>query len=185
MRPNIIGISGLARCGKSTAAAYIAEHFGYVDLAFADRLKAGLEAMFHIDSEYLNSKEDVIPWIGASYRKLMQTLGTEWGRETIGENLWVLQMIRTIDAMEAGDRAEGYVISDVRFGNEAGWIRQVGTLLHIQRDHDIEVRAHKSECGIEPIEGEWIIYNNGNLLDLYGQIARFMAWIEAGKRSAA
>lgn len=184
-KPNIIGISGLARSGKSTAAKFIDRHFGYTEVAFADRLKSGLYAMFDLDPYYIKNKEEVIPWIGCSYRKLMQTLGTEWGRESINENLWVLQMIRTIQAMENGDSSEGYVISDVRFGNEAGWIRQVGTLLHIQRDHDIEVRAHKSENGIEPLEGEWIVYNNGDIQHLYHQISLFMAWIDSGKRVVA
>lgn len=47
----VIGLSGLARSGKSTAAAHLVSHHGYVRVRFADPLKAMAKALGLTDAE--------------------------------------------------------------------------------------------------------------------------------------
>lgn len=168
INPLIMGLTGRARVGKDTVAAYMSDHWGFVPMAFADPIRDGLQTMFGIDRHFLDRDKEVeIPGIGASYRKLAQTLGTEWGRTGIDPMLWVRQMERRIDT---GDEQDRIVITDVRFTNEADWIRERGILVHIVRDDAPGVRQHPSENGIERIPGEWVLYNSGSIGDLQHQV---------------
>jgi hypothetical protein len=70
-------------------------------------------------------KEEVIPGFATvTPRKLFQTLGTEWGREAIEENLWVKLAVNRIQNL----RAMGYnvVVDDMRFPNEYAAMVDIG-----------------------------------------------------------
>lgn len=173
----IIGLAGKARSGKDTVADYLASHYGYQPIAFADPIRAGLKAMFNLEDRWIDrDKEDAIKWIGASYRQLAQTLGTEWGRQQIHPDLWVLTLAKRLWYASEDDK---FIVTDVRFPNEAVWVRSVGQLMHLDRMDAPDVRQHVSEPGIEPRMGEWIVYNNGSLDDLYHQLDCLMRDVEA------
>jgi len=109
-------------------------------------------------------KEQVIPALGVSPRRLMQTLGTEWGRQLINPDLWLILAKQLL--LNYGP---GMVIADVRFENEAAWVReQGGRVIHIERPDNVTVEAHASEAGIEfkGEEGDIKIVNGGSLEDL-------------------
>ena len=55
-----------------------------------------------------------------SPREFLQKLGTEFGREQLGENIWVDMLISSLD------KEKSYIIPDVRFDNEAEAIRKAG-----------------------------------------------------------
>lgn len=58
----------------------------------------------------------------------------------------------------------GFVVSDVRFENEAALIRQRGgTLIHISRDNAQVVNPHISEVGVIVHKDDLILRNNGTL----------------------
>jgi hypothetical protein len=164
----ILGIAGRARRGKDTVAKYLHEVHGFQQLAFADPLRDMLQAGLGIETRYCtDEKEAVIPGIGASYRELMQTLGTEWGRVLIHPDIWIHRLER---ALVHADPEERIVISDVRFGNEADWVRRRGHLIHLDRPADNGVRPHVSELGVPPLENEPVFHNTGSLADLFHQI---------------
>lgn len=59
------------------------------------------------------------------------------------------------------------VIKDVRFENEADFIRSHnGNIWHVKRDNAAKVISHSSERGIEIKQGDIVINNNGSLMDL-------------------
>ncbi len=128
--PLLIGLAGPARCGKSTAQALLAEEFGLVRLNFADPIKDALTTMLDIDFHSLEgaAKEEPLYHLGRSPRELMQTLGTEWGRELCGSDWWIKVAERRLAMFEGieGDAYSGAVISDVRFNEEADWLRNRG-----------------------------------------------------------
>jgi len=63
------------------------------------------------------------------------------------------------------------VVSDVRFDNEADWVRSIGGLvIHIIRGSAPDVAAHSSEQGVTMRPGDGTIVNDGTLQDLYTQI---------------
>jgi adenylate kinase family enzyme len=94
----LIGITGLAGSGKSEVARVLMEEFGFTRVKFADPLKNMLRTMLsdigHTAEDverYLEGdlKESVVDGIGVTARRLMITLGTEWGRDQIAPDLWV------------------------------------------------------------------------------------------------
>lgn len=173
--PIIIGLTGFAGTGKDTVRAVL-EELGYNGLAFADPIRDMIRTLLsgaHIDEQYMDSrklKEEVIPALGTSYRQLAQTLGTEWGRSQ-HPDFW----LRIAGAHMADLTANAvrqpvcFVLSDVRFTNEAKWIRERGGMIwSINRVGVAPVRQHVSEDNIAQLvaEADRAIDNNGHLDDL-------------------
>lgn len=165
----LIGLMGKARVGKDTAANALVQEFGFSRYAFADPLKNMLTAGFG-DLFHEGDREQVIKWLGKSPRQLMQTLGTEWGRNLVHPDLWVLmaeQRWKAVRALNAVDHlpSPGLVVTDVRFDNEAAWIKQEGGLLvEIVRDA-AAVNDHISERAVTT-EPDVRIRNSGTILQL-------------------
>jgi hypothetical protein len=159
--PHLIGITGRARAGKDTLGDQLCQLGGYYPLSFALPLKMGLIAMFGWDQRHVNGelKEVVDPELGISPRVAMQTLGTEWAREVIGADVWVKVMGKRIKASPH----PRIVITDVRFPNEAAYIRANGVLVHVERSLAPEVAKHSSEATICPAEGDFVFNNDGPL----------------------
>jgi hypothetical protein len=172
--PRIIGFTGVAGCGKNTAAAQFREIYpSYQERAFADPIKEMLRKGVGLDNQQLNGvlKEEIIPEFGVSPRTMMQTLGTEWGRHMMGGNFWLTCMKRRIHP------TENVVITDVRFQNEAEYVRENGLLVHIMGRGGIE-GGHASEAGVEPHDGDYYIYNDGTYEDLYMKIELMLKEID-------
>lgn len=166
----VIGLHGRARAGKDTVANFILSHRGGYLYSFADPIRAMLVPLgIDLSDPYWQArKEDVIPALGVSPRRLMQTLGTEWGRQTINPELWLI-----LAKQRLLNFGPGMVIADVRFENEASWVRsQGGRVIHIERPNNVAVEAHASEAGIEfkGEEGDIKIVNGGTLEDLQNTI---------------
>jgi hypothetical protein len=102
----------------------------------------------------------------------MQTLGTEFGRDLIRKDIWVLRAESEIQKNASNPmHPQGTVISDVRFENEADIIRnRNGIIIHVIRDRtdDVEkdVRLHGSEKGISIHENDLLLNNNGTITEL-------------------
>ena len=170
MRYPLIGITGPARSGKDTAADLIVAAVGGYRYAFADPLRAMLRVGLGIDLDtayWKEHKEKPIPAFGGkSPRQMLQTLGTEWGREMVDGDLWV-----TLARAQLLARGPGMVVSDARFLNEALFIRRIGgKLIHIRRKAAAPIAAHKSENGIEVAPEDIVIDNDGTLEDLQASL---------------
>jgi hypothetical protein len=178
MTPNtkIIGLAGPAGAGKDTVADYIvdrstrnaAENWPLgLKLAFADPIREAVKAIFGWDDEDLASramKEAEDNLFGVSPRYAMQTLGTEWGRETINEDLWLLAMRRRIGQL--GDHVRLVVIPDVRFENEVKLVHDLGgRVMWVDRPDVRPVGDHVSEQ-LDPAWCDGTIYNHGTLAEL-------------------
>lgn len=161
MKPKIIGIAGPAQIGKDTAADLIIKKYGFVKTSFADPIKEMLMSGLGLTIEqmYGTLKDVVDDRYKCTPRHLMQTLGTEWGRNLIDPNLWVNAVEDKI-----ANSAEFFVVPDVRFESEAQLIRRYGVLLHITGKSKINSK-HVSESGIYFKEGDARIDNHGSLAD--------------------
>lgn len=161
----LIGIAGRAGSGKDTAGAHLVENHGFQQYAFADPIRAMLGALGAFPAGDLinrDTKEMVIDWLGKSPRQMAQTLGTEWGRELVHPKLWILMAQRRWDAAKAA--TQSLVITDVRFANEADWIRsQGGQVIGLDRPGIEVVSAHASEqFGLSSL-ADLVIYNNDTI----------------------
>jgi hypothetical protein len=168
----LIGITGAARSGKDTAADYLCEQIGFKKYSFATPIKAAVKTMFGLTEDHVNGhlKEVVLPDLGVSPRFLMQTLGTEWGRKIVNDQVWLLAAQRQIENCYHGGHGR-IVIPDIRFENEASFIREKGGLLiHVNRPDCEKVLAHESENGVSVMPYDAQIINNGTLKQLYNQV---------------
>lgn len=167
----LIGIAGRARSGKDTAAQHLVNHHGFQSYAFADPLRDGLMHILNLspcDFEG-DQKEQPLPWLGRSPRELMQSLGTEWGRDKVHPELWLLLAAQNLDLLaRTHDTASGFVVSDLRFENEAQFIRaRGGVVIHLYRPSAPAVNAHVSEDGIRHTEQDLVLANYGSVDELH------------------
>ena len=162
MKHRIIGISGPAGSGKDTAAKLIKSLLPAMDYqltSFADPLKIMLSKGLGITARQLygDEKEVIDPRYGCTARHMMQTLGTEWGRNTIDQDIWVKSLENRINTLGGN-----WIIPDVRFESEANFIRENGILLNIIGRKTLD-HNHKSESGIYMQDGDVIIPNSREL----------------------
>ena len=121
----MVGICGLAGSGKSTLAKLLTKRAGYYRIPFAAPLKSMLAAIGLSEEEINgNLKEEPCERLcGKTPREAMQLLGTEWGRELIGPNLW-------LNAWQSDAAMWPLVVADdVRFPNEADAVRRFGGIV--------------------------------------------------------
>lgn len=162
----IIGLVGLAGSGKSEVARVLIEEAQFERVKFADPLKNMLRTMLrdigHTAEDverYVEGdlKESVVDGVGVTARRLMVTLGTEWGRDCIAQDLW----IRLWSAR--AEMSDHVVADDVRFDNEVEAIRsRGGEIWQIVRPGvEKAADAHVSEC--LKVEPDRTIINDGTL----------------------
>lgn len=167
--PPLIGLTGPAGCGKDTVRSILELHHGYHGLALADPIRSMITALLRTagaDACYAHArglKEEIIPGLDVSYRHLAQTLGTEWGRNTMGPDFWtVIAAARIADLCGDNFGTINFVVSDIRFDHEAEWLLQRGGVIwQIMRPGLPGVRPHVSEEGIAPPFISQTICNGG------------------------
>jgi hypothetical protein len=169
----LIGITGRARTGKDTSANYLVQAFGFKQVSFAAPLKAAAAIMLGITEDMVNGtgydREEVNPDWGFSVREFLQKLGTEGCREAFREDFWINRA-----RIEVESATVPVVISDVRFENEAEFIRKSGgVLLHIHRNTGL-THAHRSEQPLYFDEFDVNIDNTTTYMSLYNQLDNLM-----------
>lgn len=192
-RVKVIGICGKARSGKDTFARFLATALesrgnGVVIMHLADPIRAMLKTVLaglcppnepvssFVESCYHGERKELPLTTHNSRtapRYLMQTLGTDWGREMIDESLWLWILDRRIDRVmdEAtfnDDDVTVYVIvPDVRYDNEADYIG--GGIIKVVRPNSAEINQHASEAGIDEDYIAITVWNDEGLDELNRQ----------------
>lgn len=175
----IIGLSGFARTGKDEVAKILVEGHGYTRVAFADKLREMLYALNPlVDIGYRETwhVQDVIDkygWdgyketmYGSEIRRLLQRLGTEAGRQTLWDSIW-------IDAALTGfDDDARIVVADARFYNEFDAIRERGgSIWRIERPGVGPLNEHASENEATDYPNFALtIHNDGSLAELRAKV---------------
>ena len=167
----IIGLTGYAQSGKDTVANILVNNYGYTRVAFADKIREFLyETNPMYDSVvgeplFVKAKVDRDGWEEAKksphIRRLLQTSGVA-ARKVFGENFWVQQALRDV-------HFEGnYVITDVRFTNEADVIKKYDNsqLWRVKRLGVEAVNSHVSEHELDGYPVDQIFINNTTIEDL-------------------
>lgn len=181
----LIGLMGKKGVGKDTLADRLVSRGRFQKMAFADPLKAVCREMFALTSWQLHDpegKETVDERWGMTPRQMMQRVGTDMVRSMLGKDFWLRRM-----DLELGSLMESkqmmIVISDVRFANEAQWVRdRGGMIVRVIAEHDKAARdvdAHASETEQEKVVCDMEIVNDKRLgLDsFYARIDR-INWMD-------
>lgn len=173
----IIAFTGLAGAGKSTAAAHLVNSRGFQRVRFAGPIKAMMLALGctaeQVDGSLKETPCDLL--CGRTPRWAMQSIGTEWGRELIGSDLW----IRAWEAALANVPADvPVVVDDCRFPNEAAAVTKAGGILvRVERPGAGTSSVHASEQHALPAAGT--IHNTADERALGEQIdvlLRDLSW---------
>lgn len=186
----IIGITGRARSGKDACAAVLAEIGGYQRESFASGVRRLASALYAgVDfygegdknamkrfpapdfearevaalsaGDFATLRQTVAKHLAGnthSVRKVLQVLGTEWGRATDPER-WIRALVSRLDPKAK------YVITDVRFPNEADAIRALGGIIvKVDADERLgeQVDFHPSEVEMAKIVPDHTLLNNGS-----------------------
>lgn len=195
----LIGLTGCKGVGKNTAADFLE---GYIQLAFADKLKEAVANLFGIDPQKVDEFKEISPiddlprvevhlavmnyyeWT-FSWREFLQRFGTEMGRNTFGQNFWVdLLLPNPYGAGHYVDEFDKCVVTDVRFPNEAVRVKLLGgAIIEIERPGH-EPDDHASEQPLPPDLVDMGIRNNGTLDDLRIHIQAAVAALERGVYAA-
>lgn len=163
----IVGLTGLKGSGKTTAADFL---HNYHSASFADGVREVVACAFDASPEALldrDLKKSTDEFWGITYRKMLQRTAMAF-REKFGDDFWIAHLESKIDL------DEDIVIDDVRFPNEAQWVRDnggvvIGLLAH---DATLDDDAHVSEQAmydqwfditdavmVNPKEGGATLYN--------------------------
>lgn len=164
----LIGLSGYARSGKDTVGAILTERFGYARRSFADAVRAGALAIDPVVCSgrdglmRLSSLVGDLGWETAKnlpeVRRLLQRIGTDFGRSLLGENVWV---DAAFQGVSPGQRI---VFTDCRFPNEASAVRASGGLMvRVERPGVVSVNSHVSERALDDWTFDEVIENDGSI----------------------
>lgn len=171
----LIGFYGKMGSGKTTAIETLKQRGRPVYVhKFAGPLYAIQNFIYSLISPVYVPPENFV-----KDRKLLQWLGTDWGRG-IRESLWVDLWKQRVEQLQKKDADLIIVSDDTRFDNEAELIRALGgVVVRITRE-DAAVHAeggtgianHASEAGINPELVDYTIENTGNLSEYQAALGR-------------
>lgn len=166
MSGKLVGIIGRAGAGKSTVAIELELTHDFDRMRFAEPMKAAMAALgLSVDEYDGHLKETPCALLmGKTPRYAMQTLGTEWGRNMIDENLWAKNwQLRALKKLDSGISV---CVDDVRFPNEVEIIKSMGgTIIRIDRpgtQNETATKAHASEA-FDQLEFDHRVINDNTI----------------------
>lgn len=171
----IIGLCGLAGSGKSEVAKVLLEQGNFERIAFADPMKSMLSAVGFTHAQlYGDQKEVEVADLGKTPRQMMQTLGSDWGRNLVHPEIWVNLWLRQVMGTK-----NHVVVDDVRFPNEIETIHGLGGEVWRINRPGIPEMGHESERHVTSLAVDVNIFNEHGLQELrhraliaYGRAAR-------------
>jgi hypothetical protein len=177
----IIGLTGYARAGKDTVAQVLIDNYGFKRVAFADPIRKLLLEINPIleDGFRLNEIIKELGWEVAKgkteVRRLLQALGV--GARTIFyEDFWVDMALADVNNYKNSK----FVITDVRFRNEADTIKRMGGgIWRVERPNVVAVNNHISESALDNYAADTTIHNNSTMEDLVATVKARMVGLLA------
>lgn len=169
--PRIIGLTGFKGSGKDEVGRILTERYGYRRVAFADALKKLAEVIGWNGDKTEQSRCDCCGMLRG--RELLQVLGTEGVRDTLGTDVWLNHVRRKIGYDPTQPFGGRWVITDVRYPNEAEGLRMEGVIWRVVRNGHFG-DSHASETSVDALPIDNSIYNFGNLDDL--EVAVIKEW---------
>lgn len=182
----IIGLAGRMESGKDAAATYLRRH-SFERAAFADELRKEVAHALLMNALPNTASSAEIRGVFAAcnvrmvyakptpepMRKLLQWWGTEYRRG--GDPLyWINKLARKLDC------SKDWVISDVRFSNEAEWVRsQGGEVWRIDRSLPVDEGARqtmdRAEQGFRGHASERLSFPVDRVISNVGTLEEFEA----------
>lgn len=173
----ILALTGKMGSGKSTVVKTLSvmPSEEIVLVKFAQPLYDMQDSIYEIIEDVYQRPSNFV-----KDRKLLQLLGTEWGRNTISDTLWVDIWKREVRYIIENHPQYLVVCDDLRFDNEAEVVKELGgKIIQINTDDptrsnrvDTSQASHKSEQGIDKKYVDYTLVNNGTLEELQRSVAK-------------
>ena len=194
-----VGFAGHMHSGKDTATNYLknsickrmGEDYIVTTLALAQPIK-----QFCID--YLGMTEHQVydqdgkaeynDFWGMTNREILQKIGTDAMRNGFHPDVWV--KIAQLKIKKAIDTGSFWIVTDVRFPNEADMIRDNGGIvvwvenfraipnpLTVDSKNPKTISEHISEQRLAPVKIDYILDNNNGLIELQDKIEKLKYFI--------
>lgn len=167
----LIGLSGKMGVGKDYIAHNILmpylekKNIKTLMIAFADQIKVNTSVKHNINLfDMYDTKNENI-------RRSLQKEGTENGRDKYGDNIWINYVDKWTDIYSKRG-IQAFIIMDVRFKNEAEYIKSKNGLLIrieaplrnkeriINEKNSLEIQKHISEIDLDDYKFDNIINND-------------------------
>lgn len=166
----IIGIAGKMGCGKDYVCNNLVVPLlknmnkRFLQVSFADQIKINVMTKDRI------SFDDVYVSKTTKTRKLLQTEGTEYGRDIFGDDIWINYFDNWLSVYKSRG-IDVFICTDVRFKNEIEYIQKCGGIilkvnafsrnlkrlfkesggnLNVFKD----LQSHRSECDLDDISDD-------------------------------
>lgn len=167
----IVGISGKKGHGKDHIGNRLKIISGerFIVKKYASKLKERIAVTWNIEVEKLEDpifKDELCP-LGITWRQLMQKEGL--AMREIDEDFWLKTLLWEYDKLTEEGKNPNWVITDVRFENEAKAIVDRGGLLIRVNRPSVKPKGeedyHPSEVGLDFYKGFNLTINNDELDD--------------------
>lgn len=156
MQPFIIGLSGRKGAGKDHTCR-ILHQCGWEDachverIAFADALKDEVAEACGVDRQFIEEHKE-------NFRLILQGWGLQFRRQLHGDRYWLDR------ADEALARAVSPIVcvTDVRFENEAGWVKSRGGIMVrvVNPGAENSTDLHSSETAMDAYQFDHHLHNS-------------------------
>jgi hypothetical protein len=206
--PLLIGLTGLPASGKDTVARILVRNYAYATAAFADALRdevcVGWNRLDDLwltdrvikerpthdlaihkcpDADFMRAMLRANQDMRAprSPRQILQLWGTEY-RRTQRPSYWIERLTDRVDELvRKGNKR--VVISDVRFPNEADFVRsRRGELWKLHRVYTLAASEHVSDTALQGAIPDVIVHNHGSLEQLEIEINRIIQTSQPRRR---
>lgn len=160
----LIGVSGKANIGKDHIASMM-KCYGYFPFSFALHFKMDMVGKKEVTyEEVMETKPQYI-------RNMIQRKGTEEGRMVYGDDVWVDTVNSWLTYFSDNWHMNKFVIPDVRFKNEADYIKSKGgKVFRVVTEDRLtgskltdEQKKHTSETSLDALPDSYfdgVIINN-------------------------
>ncbi len=183
----IVGLGHAARTGKDTVAGILVERHGFTRVAFADALRS---LVYDIDIVCAWMVDDFGGWDAAKVgaptlvRDPLVKIGSAC-RQHVGEDVWINALAAKLEA------GRDYVIPDLRYPNEAEWIKYGAVIDH---SSVFGVAVKITRPGVDPLDNiadqaladfdgwDCIISNDGSVDDLAAKADGLVALLRRGNQ---
>lgn len=183
--------SSIPNQGKSTIRDYLVKKHGFRSLPFARLIK---KMVFALLVQHGYRDEDAVKYIEIdkevplnrvhgmpTARFLMQTLGTDWGRNQVHADFWLAEW--ECKASVWSRTGQGIVADDMRFPNEMEAVKRLcGKTWRVERpSSEIPKSAgHESEGRLSTITFDRVINNAGCVTELYRKVDKALKYTRTG-----
>ncbi len=174
-----IGLLGESGTGKSSIAQHLQERYGFQLVQLAAPIKRFVMDVLGVESKTLNYGPR-----HAAHRAMMQQVGT--AMRSVDEDAFIRKLLRVV---EDEGPLTNWVVPDVRFQNEATYLRKAGFLIVkltkcvpavSGKEWVSDWRLHESETEQATIKGDYAFYSYpGDLRGLLATIDSMMATLRS------